>query len=109
MMTTHTLIDAIEAEIWVVNKWRIKFILSEKQLHLIRKSSGATDWYENESIKSIWMDKLTDCFQTILEFHQTFGQLPQSGDRLTDEDLGLLIQERSIDGKLKTITYILSI
>lgn len=104
----RTLIDAIEHEQWTVNDWRVQFILSEKQLHLIKKLSPVDDWYENQLIVDGWMVKLDTCFYNIEKFYESFGCLPQYGDRLSDEELGLMVQERAIDGTSKTITFILS-
>ncbi|AKD54368.1 hypothetical protein [Spirosoma radiotolerans] len=104
----RTLIDAIEHEKWTVNDWRVQFILSEKQLHLIKKLSPIEDWYENQSVIDDWMVKLDVCFFNLEKFYDAFGYLPQYGDRLSDEDLGLMIQERAIDGSSKTITFVLS-
>jgi len=104
----RTLIDAIEHEQWTVNDWRIQFTLSEKQLHLIKKLSHVEDWYENQSVIDDWMVKLAVCFYNVEKFYESFGYLPQYGDRLSDEDLGLIIQERTIDGTSKTITFVLS-
>ena len=104
----QTLVDAIEHEQWTVNDWRVQFILSEKQLHLIKKLSLVEDWYENQLVMDDWMGKLTECFYNIEKFYGSFGYLPQYGDRLFDEDLGLIIQERTINGTSKTITFILS-
>ncbi|GAB3779606.1 hypothetical protein GCM10028818_30440 [Spirosoma horti] len=104
----RTLIDAIEHEKWTVNEWSVQFILSEKQLHLIKKLSPVEDWYENQLVIDDWMVKLEVCFYNVEKYYESFGCLPQYGDRLSDEDLGLMIQERAIDGTSKTITFVLS-
>ncbi|GAB4016640.1 hypothetical protein [Spirosoma koreense] len=105
----HTIIDTIESPDWVIQGWQVKFILSEKQLHQIRKLSRVENWYEDPVIAATEMHKLNICFTSIRKFYEVFGTLPQIGDRLFNEDSGMVVQARSIDGSVDTITYVLSV
>ncbi len=104
-----TLIDTLTNETWTLNDWNIRFILSEKVIKLISKTAMYPIWYEDPVTHKTWIDKLTVCFTTIQRCHQTFGWFPQVGDRLLDGDLGLMIQDRTIDGNLKAITFTLTL
>ena len=103
-----TIVDPIEHPEWIIQGWKIKFILSEKQLGQVRQQSKLPDWYEDPVVRDTWIERISICLHSIVEFQKTFGVLPQVGDRLFDEATGTLIQERSIDGYLKTITFTLS-
>lgn len=103
------LLEAIEHKEWSVEGWKIKFILSERQLHEVKKLSRVSNWYEDPIVVATCMNRLCICFDSIQNYYKTFGMLPQIGDRLFDEDAGLIIQDRSIDGHLMTITFTLSI
>lgn len=104
-----TLLDTLTHETWTINDWSIRFILSERVIKLISKTARYPVWYEDDATHKVWIDKLTVCFNSIQGCYQTFGWLPQVGDRLLDGDLGLMIQERSIDGNIKTITLTLTL
>lgn len=104
-----TLIDTLIHETWTINDWSIRFILSEKVIKLIGKTARYPVWYQDDATQTVWMDKLTVCFNSIQRCHQTFGWMPQVGDRLLDGDLGLMIQDRSIDGNLQTVTFTLTL
>ena len=108
-MLTKSIVEAIEDQDWVVEGWRVKFLLSERLLHQVKKLSRVDNWYEDPIITSTVMHRLGICFISILEYHKTFDTLPQVGDRLFDEDSGMIIQARSIDGNLKTLIFTLSI
>lgn len=104
-----TLIDTLSHEAWIINGWKIHFVLSEMVIHQISKTTPYPVWYENETTSQVWMQKLGLCFTSLERCYQTFGWLPQIGDRLFDEDLGLMIKDRSIDGTMKTITFTLTL
>lgn len=103
-----TLIDTLEHEKWVLKDWKVRFLLSEKVIKVISKKALYPIWYEDEVTYEDWMKKLTVCYNSVQTYHDTFGLIPQIGDRLYDEDLGLMVQDRSIDGRLKTITFTLT-
>lgn len=105
----ETIVDTIEHQTWTLNEWRVKFLLSERQLQLIRKTADSREWYEDPAVFGTWQEKLQTCFTSIKIFYESFGLLPQIGDRLYDESSGLMIQDRSIDGNMKTITFVLTI
>ena len=94
---------------WTIQGWTIKFLLSEKLLHQIEKISRADNWYEDPIVVDTWMEKMHICFNSIQQFYSAFGVIPQGVDRLFDEDTGMIIQGRSIDEKLKTITFTLTL
>ncbi|MCK8494560.1 MULTISPECIES: hypothetical protein [Spirosoma] len=104
----RAIVDTFEHDEWVIQEWKVRFLLSEKQLHFIKKHSTVFNWYEDQLIADTWEEKLKICFNSIHKFYRTFGVLPQVGDRLFDEDTGLLILDRSIDGGLMTVTFTLS-
>lgn len=104
----ESIVDTIEHQAWVVQGWQVKFLLSERQLQLVRKMAGCREWYEDQFVLETWQDKMQVCFNTIQHFYESFGTLPQVGDRLYDEGTGLMIKDRSIDGNLKTITFVLT-
>ena len=103
-----TIVDPIEHPDWIIEGWRIKFILSEKQLGQVRQQSKLSNWYEDPTVRDTWIERISICLYSIEKFYKTFGVLPQVGDRLFDEATGTVIQERSIDGYLMTITFTLS-
>lgn len=105
----ESLVDTIEHQKWMIKGWKIKFLLSDRQLQETKKLSRVSNWYEDIIVRDTWMERLRVCFQSIENFHQTFGTLPEIGDRLFDEETGLMIQQRSIDGNLKTITFVLTV
>ncbi len=107
-MLTKSIVEAIEDQDWVVNEWKVKFLLSERYLHQVKKLSRVDNWYEDPIVTSTVMDRLSVCFSSLQAYHKTFGTLPQIGDRLFNEDSGLIIQSRSIDGDLKTLTFTLN-
>ena len=107
-MLTKSIVEAIEDQDWVVNEWKVKFLLSERYLHQVKKLSRVDNWYEDPIVTSTVMDRLNVCFTSLQTYYKTFGTLPQIGDRLFNEDSGLIIQSRSIDGDLKTLTFTLS-
>lgn len=94
---------------WVVEKWHIQFLFSERMLVSIKHRSKAPNWYEDVDVAMDYMAQLEICFNSISAFHKSFGSLPVIGDRLFNEDTGLLIHDRSIDGGLRTVTFVLSL
>ncbi len=103
----QSVVDIFKHENWCIDDWQIQFLLSERHLHEIRKLSPVSNWYEDQAIATDCMNKLTVCFNSVYKFHKTFGCLPIIGDRLFDEDTGMKIQDRSIDGAQMTVTFIL--
>ena len=104
-----TIVEAIDHQDWVLEDWKIKFILSERMLHEVKKLARVDNWYEDPIVADTWRDRVSICYDSIYSFHETFGIPPQVGDRLFDEDTGVIIQNRAIDGRLKTITFTISI
>ena len=94
---------------WRVQKFKVLFLLSERILTEIRKLSQTDDWYEDPVVGATYIDRVNVCFISIQKYYEAFGILPQVGDRLYDEDTGMIVQERSIDGGLMTITFTLSV
>lgn len=103
----HSIIEPFTSEEWKVNKWSIKFMLSERLLTHARKRAGTSNWYEDPRISANWSSIIAKCFRSVQAYHNNFGILPVVGDRLFDEDTGWQIQDRSIDGDLMTITFTL--
>jgi len=99
---------AIKGQNWVIKGWEIQFLFSEKQLQEVRKLARVDNWYEDPIVADTCMVRLATCFNSIQKFYNTFGILPQVGDRLFDEDSGMIIQDRSIDGDVMAITFTLS-
>ena len=104
-----SVVDTIDYKDWFVKEWKIKFLLSERQLSEIKKLSRVDNWYEDPVVADTYFDRLCVCFDSIQKFYESFGTLPQIGDRLFDEDTGMKVQERSIDGNMMTITFTLSV
>ena len=105
-----TIIDPIEHTTWTIQNWKIKFVLSDRVLGVVKKQSKLDNWYEDPSVTDAWIERMDICVYSIQKFHKSFGALPQVGDRLFDKTTtGATIEERSIDGYLMTITYTLSI
>ena len=102
------IVETIEHHDWLIKEWKIKFLLSESQLREVRMLSRVSNWYEDPVIADTWNEKLSTCFKSIQTFYKTFGVLPQIGDRLFDSDLGMMIENRSIDGDMMTITFTVS-
>ncbi|GAB4022062.1 hypothetical protein [Spirosoma koreense] len=103
-----SIIDTLDHPDWKIDGWQIKFMLSERLLHTIKKRSEIDNWYEDPAVTAVWMKKLRICFTSMQIFHQYFNVLPHVGDRLFDEDSGMIVQERSIDGNVMTITFTVS-
>ncbi|UFH54182.1 hypothetical protein [Spirosoma sp. KNUC1025] len=102
------IVDTIEQDDWVIRGWTVKFLLSDKLLHQVKLISRAEHWYEDPVVADTWIVRVRICFNSIQQYYNTFGLLPQIGDRLFNEDSGLAIQDRSIDGGLKHITFTLT-
>ncbi|WP_223860831.1 hypothetical protein [Spirosoma validum] len=103
-----SIVDALDHPDWKIQGWQIKFLLSERLLHEIKKISRVSNWYEDPVIADTWTNKLFICFNSIQNYYKVFGVLPQVGDRLFSEESGLIVQERSIDGNVMTITFTLA-
>jgi hypothetical protein len=103
------IVDSIEHPHWVIQGWQIKFLLSDKLLHQAKLLSRVDNWYEDPVIADTWQQKVSVCFNSIFQFYDAFGQFPQVGDRLFNEESGMIVQDRSIDGNLKQMTFTLSI
>ncbi|QJD79580.1 hypothetical protein [Spirosoma rhododendri] len=93
---------------WIIDKWHIQFLFSERMLVSIKHRSKALNWYEDADVAIEYMAQLEICFNSIRAFHKSFGSLPIIGDRLFNEDTGLIIKDRCIDGGLRTVTFVLS-
>ncbi len=105
----QSIVESLHYEEWTVNDFKIVFLLSERILTEIKKASQVAHWYEDPIVASFYIDQVNTCFISIRQFHKAFGVLPQIGDRLYNEDTGLLVIDRSIDGGLMTVTYVLSL
>jgi hypothetical protein len=104
-----TIIDPIEHAAWTIQNWKIKFVLSDRVLGVVRKQSKLDNWYEDPAVTDAWIERMDICAYSIKKFHTAFGALPHVGDRLFDKTtIGATIEERSIDGYLMTITFTLS-
>ena len=108
-MPTLSLIESLHYTKWTINGFKIVFLLSERILTEIKKMSSQPKWYEDAGIANTYIDRLNLCFTSVKNYHTAFGILPQIGDRLYNEDTGMIIKERSIDGSLMTITFTLSL
>lgn len=104
----QSIIENLHYDEWVVDDFKIVFLLSERILTEIKKASQVTNWYEDPIVASFYIDQVNTCYVSIRQFHKAFGVLPQIGDRLYNEDTGLIVQGRSIDGGLMTVTFVLS-
>ncbi|MFD2938282.1 hypothetical protein [Spirosoma flavum] len=103
-----TIFESISQRDWVIKGWVIHFLFSEKKLQQVKKLSKLDKWYEDPLVIHSCIDRLQSCFNSIQKFHTAFGVLPQVGDRLYDEDSGMIVQDRSIDGDLMVISFTLS-
>ncbi|UFH52589.1 hypothetical protein [Spirosoma sp. KNUC1025] len=103
-----SILEPIHDPGWTINQWKIAFQFSERLLARIKKRSRLPDWYEDPVVAAVYVNRLSHCFASMQIYHATFGNLPQVGDRLIDEQEGLFIQERFIDGLQMTITLTLS-
>lgn len=103
-----SVVDTHRSNRWVIEKWHINFLFSERMLVTIKHRSKVPNWYEDMDVATEYMSQLEVCFNSINAFHKSFGSLPVIGDRLFNEDTGLLIKDRSIDGGLRTVTFVLS-
>ena len=106
-MLVHAIIEPFESAEWFIEDWNIKFLLSERLLTYARKQSKVANWYDDPLVAATWEEVIARCFRSVQKYHKSFSIVPMIGDRLFNEDTGLLIQERSIDGDLMTITYTL--
>ncbi|GAB4017056.1 hypothetical protein GCM10028773_11980 [Spirosoma koreense] len=106
-MLIHSIIEPFTAEEWIIEEWTIKFMLSERLLTLARKQAKGSNWYEDPLIAASWGETISRCFRSVQTYHKAFHTVPMVGDRLFNEDTGLRVQDRSIDGDLMTITFTL--
>ena len=106
---TQAVISSLHYSKWTVNGFKILFLLSERILTEIRKLSKKEEWYEDSVVGATYIERVNICFVSIEKYYNAFGILPQVGDRLYDEDTGMIVQDRSIDGGLMTITFTLSL
>ncbi|MBD2753929.1 hypothetical protein [Spirosoma validum] len=106
---TQPLIECLHLTQWIINDFKIQFLLSERILTEIRKISCVSNWYEDPVASATYIDRVNVCFISIRQYYLDFGSLPQIGDRLYNEDTGMIVQDRSIDGGLMTITFTLSL
>lgn len=104
----NSVVDTHRDNHWVIAKWHVQFLFSERLLVSIKHRSNSPNWYEDTDVAIDYMAQLEICFNSINAFHESFGSLPVIGDRLFNEDTGLVIKDRSIDGGLRTITFVLS-
>ena len=102
-------IASLHYEEWIINDFKILFLLSERVLAEIRKLSPTNDWYNDPVVSATYIDRVNTCFISIQKYYDAFGTLPQVGDGLNNEDTGMIVQDRSINGGLMTITYTLSL
>ncbi|WP_461102459.1 hypothetical protein, partial [Spirosoma koreense] len=101
---TQSVVDSIHYDHWTIKDFKIVFLLSERILAEIKKLSRVSNWYEDVIAADTYIDRLNTCFTSIHKYYNAFGVLPQVGDRLYNEETGMIIQDRSIDGGLMTIT-----
>ena len=105
----QSVVESLHYSKWTINDFKIVFLLSERILSEIKKLSGQPNWYEDMAAADTYIDRLNLCFTSVEKYHTAFGILPQVGDRLYNEDTGMIIKERAIDGDLMTITFTLSL
>ncbi|MFD2937101.1 hypothetical protein [Spirosoma flavum] len=103
-----TIFDGISQREWVIKGWKIHFMLSEKKLNELKKLSQAEEWYKDPKVIETGLIRLQTCFNCLALVWETFNALPVKGDRLFDEDSGLIIQDRAFDAQNKVITFTLS-
>ncbi|QJD78436.1 hypothetical protein [Spirosoma rhododendri] len=103
----QSVVDVFGSDDWYINEWKIQFLLSERHLYEIRKIASTVNWYEDQIVAATCTSRLAICFESIYKYHKTFGTLPIIGDRLFDEDSGMKVHDRSIDGASMTITFVL--
>ena len=106
---TRTIVESIKHKDWSIKGWEIHFLFCEKQLHQFKKLSRVDNWYEDPIVIDTCYDRLHTCYRSIQKFYDTFGVLPQVGDRLFDEDSGMIIHERSIDANAMVIGFTLDV
>jgi hypothetical protein len=105
----QSVIESVHYPEWTIRDWKIVFLLSDRLLAEVRKLSKVNNWYEDPTIVDTYIDRVNLCFTGIQKYYATFGALPQVGDRLYNEETGMIIQDRSIDGSSMTITFTLSV
>ena len=105
----QSIIQSLHYSRWTINDFKIVFLLSERILHEIKKISRLPNWYEDPVAADTYIDRLNLCFTSVEKYYKAFGILPQVGDRLYNEDTGMIVQDRAIDGGLMTITFTLSL
>jgi len=105
----QSIVESLHYDEWTLNGFKVVFLLSERILAEIKKVSQVINWYEDPIVASFYIDLVNICFISIRQFYNAFGILPQVGDRLYNEDTGLLVINRSIDGSLMTVTFVLSL
>ncbi|AUD07048.1 hypothetical protein [Spirosoma pollinicola] len=106
---TYSVLETIHFSAWVIKEWKIAFVFSERQLAEIKKLSRLSNWYEDPVEADTYIERLSICFHSVEEVYSTLGILPQVGDRLFNGETGMIVQDRSFDGNLKTITFTLSV
>ncbi|WP_157816177.1 hypothetical protein [Spirosoma pollinicola] len=52
----RTIIEAIDHPDWVLKDWKIKFLLSERMLHEVKKLARVGHWYDDPLVTDIWRD-----------------------------------------------------
>ena len=104
-----SIMESLHYSSWTINGFKIVFLLSERILMEIKKLSHLPNWYEDAAAADIYIDRLNLCFTSVQKYYTAFGILPQIGDRLYNEDTGMIIQNRAIDGSVMTITFTLSL
>ena len=106
-MLVQAIIEPFESSDWLIKDWSIKFMLSERLLTYARKQSAMPNWYNDPLVAATWSSVISICFRSVQTYHETFAILPVVGDRLFNEDTGWRIQDRCIDGDMRTITFTL--
>jgi len=106
---TRSVVESLHYSQWTINGFKIVFLLSERILTEIKKVSRLPNWYEDPVAADTYIDRLHLCFTSVQKYYSAFGSLPHVGDRLYNEDSGMIIRDRAIDGRLMTITFTLSL
>lgn len=101
----RSVVDSLHCAQWMISDFKIAFLLSERVIMEIERLSCAPDWYNDPVVADTYIGRLNQCFTSIQKYYTTFNILPQVGDRLYGEDMGMIVQERSIDGQLMTVTF----
>ena len=93
----QSIIETLHYDEWTIKDFKILFLFSERVLTAIKNASQVINWYKDPVVASFYIDQVNTCFTSIRQFYKAFGVLPQVGDRLYDQDAGLLVTDLAGD------------